>query len=134
MTEKVRMEIGNRLGCFIEVDKRSWQYDQAKFMRVKVDLPIDKPLRRGGHITNTEGERTWVTFKYERLPIFCFVCGVMRHDNKHCLLKIDKQNATPSYGDWIRTGGVSKGRPDRTRPPISRSNESSEDENIKGKV
>ena len=58
----------------------------------------------------------------------------MRHDNKHCLLKIDKQNATPSYGDWIRAGGVSKGRPDRTRPPISRSNESSEDENIKGKV
>ena len=58
----------------------------------------------------------------------------MRHDNKHCLLKIDKQNATPSYGDWIRVGGVSKGRPDRTRPPISRSNESSEDENIKGKV
>lgn len=48
MTEEVGKGIGNRLGHFIEVDKRSWQEDHAKFMRVKVDLPIEKPLRGGG--------------------------------------------------------------------------------------
>lgn len=47
MTEEVGKGIGNRLGHFIEVDKRSWQEDHAKFMRVKVDLPIEKPLRGG---------------------------------------------------------------------------------------
>ena len=56
MTDEVGKEIGNKLGHFIEVDKRSWQEDQAKFMRVRVDIPIEKPLRRGGHVANTERE------------------------------------------------------------------------------
>lgn len=51
-------EIGNRVGQTIEVDKQSWQDNQARFMRIKVDLPIDKPLRRGGHIANAEGKRS----------------------------------------------------------------------------
>ena len=32
MTDEVGKEIGNKLSHFIEVDKRSWQEDQAKFM------------------------------------------------------------------------------------------------------
>lgn len=48
MTEEVGREIGNKVGQTIEVDKWSWQDGQAKFMRIKIDLPIDKPLRRGG--------------------------------------------------------------------------------------
>lgn len=48
MTDEVGKEIGDKLGYFLEVDKWSWQEDQAKFMQVKVDIPIEKPLRRGG--------------------------------------------------------------------------------------
>ena len=134
MTDEVGKEIGNKLGHFIEVDKRSWQEDQAKFMRVRVDIPIEKPLRRGGHVANTERERVWVTFKYERLPTFCFNCGVMRHDNKHCHMKRDRQNGNPPYGDWMRARGASKGGLDRKEPPISRSEGASEEENCRGLV
>lgn len=48
MTEEAGREIGGKIGRVMEVDKRSWQTDQAKFVRVRVDLPIEKPLRRGG--------------------------------------------------------------------------------------
>ena len=64
MTEEAGRDIGGKLGRVIEVDKRSWQADQAKFMRVRVDLPIEKPFRRGGYVTNMDGERCWVSFKY----------------------------------------------------------------------
>ena len=47
MTKEAGRDIGGKIGRVIEVDKRSWQADQAKFMRVRVDLPIKKPLRRG---------------------------------------------------------------------------------------
>ena len=76
----------------------------------------------------------WVTFKYEWLPIFCFDCGVMGHDNKHCHMKRDRQNANPPYGDWMRVGEASKGGPDRIKSSISRSKGSNKEENNKGKV
>ena len=68
MSQEVREEIGSKLGRFIEVNRRSWQSDQAKFMRVRVELEIDKPLTRGAYIASSDGERLWFTFKYERLP------------------------------------------------------------------
>ncbi|XP_050289594.1 uncharacterized protein LOC126727712 [Quercus robur] len=65
MTEEAGKDIGCKLGKVIEVDKRALQADQANFLWVKVDLPIEKPLKRGGYITNIDGERGWVAFKYE---------------------------------------------------------------------
>ena len=53
-------------------------------MRVKVALAIGKPLRRGSFIARSDSIRTWVSFKYERLPLFCHFCGMMGHDVKHC--------------------------------------------------
>ena len=46
MFDEVGGELGNNIGRFIEVDRRA-QSDQAKFMRIRVDLQLDKPLRRG---------------------------------------------------------------------------------------
>ena len=54
------------------------------FMRVRVALPISKPIRRGGFIAGSDGVKSWVTFKYERLPMFCHYCGTLGHDLKHC--------------------------------------------------
>ena len=106
MSEEVGREIGNKVGQTIEVEKRSWQDNQARFMRIKVDIPIDKPLRRGGHIANAEGERSWVTFKYKQLLTFCFICGLMGHDNKHCQVNPDRQHTIPQYGEWLRAGSA----------------------------
>ena len=84
MSEEVGRDLGNRLGNYIETDKQSWLSKQAKFMRVWVDLPITKLLRRGGNIVNSNGEKFWVSFKYERLPTFCFRCGILGHDERQC--------------------------------------------------
>ena len=40
MTEKIGKEIGSNLGIFITVDTRSWMSEQAKFMRIKMNLPL----------------------------------------------------------------------------------------------
>ena len=123
MTEEAGRDIGGKLGRVIEVDKRSWQADQAKFMRVRVDLPIEKPLRRGRFVTNMDGERCWVSFKYERLPTFCFTCGKIGHDDKHCGIEIEKQPLERQYGEWMRAGGASKGTTEGSKGAGSSSNQ-----------
>ena len=84
MTEEVGKDLGSKLGIYIDLDRRSWLSEQAKFMRIRVDIPIDKPLRRGANVVNSNGDKFWVIFKYERLPNFCFLCGILGHDEKHC--------------------------------------------------
>ena len=44
MDDEVGKELGNSLGKFIKSDKRFGQADQAKFMRIRVNLPLEKPL------------------------------------------------------------------------------------------
>ena len=46
-----------------EVEWKKMKDDVNFFMQVRVALPISKPLRRGGFIARTDGERYWVDFK-----------------------------------------------------------------------
>nr|POE83616.1 hypothetical protein CFP56_06705 [Quercus suber] len=69
---------------------------------------IDKPLRRGGYVKNDEGERIWVDFRYERLPIFYYKCGLLGHDEKHCQASSLEQSLGRQYGEWLKAGGVIK--------------------------
>ena len=54
----VAAEIGSRLGRVEEVEKRQKLEAQNMFMWVKVAIPISKPIRRGGFIAGTDGQRT----------------------------------------------------------------------------
>ena len=47
MSDEVGRELGNNIGKFIEVDQRARQSDQVKFMRIKRDLQLVRPLKRG---------------------------------------------------------------------------------------
>jgi len=111
VSPKVATEVGGRLGNVVEVEKRRKLDDPSIFMRVKIALPISKPLRQGGFLAGMDGARHWVTFKYERLPMLCHYCGVLGHDLRHCASYFapSKQGAEAElqYGDWLK---VTRGR------------------------
>ena len=133
MLEDVGRDIRGKIGKFIEVEKRSWQTDQANFIRIRVDLQIDKSLGRGGYITSLDGKFRWVTFKYERLPIVYFICGRLRHDDKHCPTTPDWQNATHQYGEWLNVGWKAK-MANKDRANINGSQGTSEEHRLVGKT
>ena len=113
--EEVGRDLGNSLGRYIEIDKRSWLLEQAKFMRIQVDLPLNKPLRKGGNFVNLNGSKTWVTFKFERLPCFCFQCGLLGHDERHCASFPYNPNSPKQYGVWLKASGNSKELSERSK-------------------
>lgn len=84
-------------------------------MRIRFDLPLDKPLRRGGNIVNLEGGKTWVTFRYERLPTFCYQCGWLGHDEKYCPSHPFNPNSPKQYEDWMKPGGNQKSSSEKSK-------------------
>ena len=90
-------------------------------MRIRVDLPLNKPLRRKGNIVNLDGSRTRVTFKFERLPCFCFQYGLLGHDERRCASFPYNPDSPKQYGFWLKAGGNSKEFSERSRASSSRS-------------
>ena len=84
-----------------------------------------KLLRRGGFIAGSNGVRTWISFKYERLPMSCHYCVMLGHDVKHYASyfaviknggKVDYQ-----YGDFLRAlGGRPRYSPSRNVGPSAK--------------
>lgn len=61
------------------------------FIRVQILIDVTLPLCRGKVITMENGDKNWVSFKYERLPNFCFWCGRLTHGDKNCDLWLDSK-------------------------------------------
>ena len=117
MSPQVAKEVGSRLGVVEEVEQKQRKDDFNYFMRVRVSLPISKPLRRGAFIASSDGERTWVKFKYERLSFFCHYCGLICHDLKHCVAHFATTKNTSDvkyeYGDFLKATGGRQPSPPR---------------------
>ncbi|KAK9272740.1 hypothetical protein L1049_003117 [Liquidambar formosana] len=88
---QVEEDIGRRIEEVIDVDLREEFEEQGQFWRIRVDIPVSKPLGRGGRILLHNGEKVWVEFCYERLPIFCYYCGQLGHDKKSCIKKYNNE-------------------------------------------
>ncbi|KAK7850422.1 uncharacterized protein CFP56_000993 [Quercus suber] len=119
VSPKIAETVGSRLGSVVEVEKKQRLEGQSYFMRVKVAIPLAKPIRRGAFLAGTDGKRHWVTFKYERLPLFCHFCGLLGHDLKHCAAYFvatkNEGDVICQYGDWMKaTGGRNRSPSRRT--------------------
>ncbi|XP_019179721.1 PREDICTED: uncharacterized protein LOC109174935 [Ipomoea nil] len=100
----VVMAIGSFLGTFVSTDERNFDGGMQTFYRVRVSLDVVKPLKKQMKLKRDSGEWAVVDFKYERLPKFCFLCGVIGHGDRFCLKALQdcNLNAVKPYGSWLR--------------------------------
>lgn len=83
-SEFVLRSIGNYIGKFLMVDPKNFQSIWRQFVRIKVAINVNKPLKSQMRLKKAGGDWMWVKFKYERLPSFCFYCGIIGHSEKFC--------------------------------------------------
>ena len=69
-----------------------------------MEVPLNKPLRRGGPVLNPKGEEYRVAFRYERLVGWCFSCGQISHTHSDCPILRSAANGEKPYGEWIKAG------------------------------
>lgn len=83
-TEKVGRSLGNFIGTFVQYDESNKGAAWKPYMRIRVELNVDNPLMRWKKIRMSNGNTAQVDFKYERLQIFCFICGKLGHSERFC--------------------------------------------------
>lgn len=98
MTEVVGRVLGNFIGEFLEYDPRNNSDFWKSYMRIRVSVDVRKSLRRGNKI-NVGGDNIKVVrFKYERLSVFCYLCGALGHLDNNCDLLFDMEHDDGSRG------------------------------------
>lgn len=100
----------------------------GKCLRVRVLMDVTKKLVRGKRIVIEGGEQRWISFKYERLPNFCYKCGLLSHGFKECKEVSGLDESTESndfqYGAWLRGEAPRRGGGDFTRVGVGDASQS----------
>ncbi|KAK6117763.1 hypothetical protein DH2020_048492 [Rehmannia glutinosa] len=93
---------------FLDVDSVTTGSVVGKFLRVRCEIDISKPLRRVVNI-HFQGKKLLISLKYECLPDFCFFCGRIGHIAKDCdlrIMNVPQQNDGFEYGIWLRVSST----------------------------
>lgn len=106
MMNKTRGELyGNKLGRVREVDVDEDGRNKHDFFCIRVDLPINRPLKTHLAIKiKTQGKEELRKFnlRYERVPHFCFLCGFIGHSDKECAKKLPGDDASTLFSTELR--------------------------------
>ncbi|GMI90026.1 hypothetical protein HRI_002671900 [Hibiscus trionum] len=104
MTVEIGKSLGSKFGECLMADFRKGEGRLGQYMSVRVEIDITKPLRRCvmfGRKCDGSPRVCWA--KYERLPKFCFWCGIIGHVLELCpSLPENWKNEQLQYGDWLR--------------------------------
>ncbi|CAO2191314.1 unnamed protein product [Urochloa humidicola] len=73
------------IGEVVKIDAGPDGKISGAYARVRVAVEIDKPLRRGVLLkTDRVKPPVWYKIQYEKLPFYCYSCGLMGHTDLLC--------------------------------------------------
>uniref|UniRef100_A0A803QSV9 Zinc knuckle CX2CX4HX4C domain-containing protein n=1 Tax=Cannabis sativa TaxID=3483 RepID=A0A803QSV9_CANSA len=115
--------LGNYIEQFLESDPNNFVGVWREYLHVRVWIDVRKPIKRM-KISTDQSSWYWVNFKYEKLPTFCFICGIIGHAERFCPrlfekplhlhdepygleLRASNQRGQSSFGaQWLHSGAV----------------------------
>lgn len=75
----------NLIGQVVKMDVDADGKASGALLCARVAIEIAKPLRRGVLLRmNKTEEPRWFDVQYERLPFYCFACGILGHSEVDC--------------------------------------------------
>ncbi|KAL5548197.1 hypothetical protein UlMin_003428 [Ulmus minor] len=105
--ENVR-QIAATVGEVMDVEYDAINAMWSEFIRFKVQVELNMPLKPGIFIPVVDKKPVWVQLKYEKIGDFCYKCGRLGHDRSVCLdrdvtlLESTENSHVPTYGPWLR--------------------------------
>ncbi|KAL5796760.1 hypothetical protein ACOSQ2_001580 [Xanthoceras sorbifolium] len=103
--KKIGLRLGELLGEVKEIDTDFNGDCSGCFIRLRVMIDINQPLKRGLRFTlRAKGEVSTALLCYERLPNFCYFCGKIGHLIRDCVDNVSNltDDSQLKFGVWLR--------------------------------
>lgn len=84
MTRHMGQFIGNHIGAHVLTDQSQKSDIFRNILCIRVKIDITKLLRRS-LLLLFQGTEVGIDLRYEKLPITCFICGIIRHMEEQCV-------------------------------------------------
>lgn len=75
--------IAASMGRLLKIDDYTSSMSRSKFALICVEIDLSKPLKQGFWVGDDD-HRVFVVVLYEKLPTFCYLCGMVGHGSNHC--------------------------------------------------
>ncbi|KAF7114636.1 hypothetical protein RHSIM_RhsimUnG0081100 [Rhododendron simsii] len=111
MNRSNAITIGRRFGKLLAVEgSAGGLLLYRSFLRVRVEIDVNKALPKGFWLRRKKesDEDLWISYRYEKLPDFCYACGRVGHDNRGCKFVPRNEGMNSGYGPDLRTGRAKK--------------------------
>jgi hypothetical protein len=99
-------QMGENLGALMGKVEASEFYEypgKKMIIKIKVSINVQKPLPSGIHVGNPNDGNCWIDYRYEKLPLVCFKCGIVGHKDKLCRNPPMVLGTLAPLGPWIRS-------------------------------
>lgn len=104
-TKEMGLEISSKLGKVLDIDVLENGVHWGRYLHIRIQLDVTRKLIRAKKVSIEQDEPRWVFFRYERLPNFCYVCGLIGHSKCECSKKKDGSGGLEKeeyqYGAWL---------------------------------
>ncbi|CAH9100443.1 unnamed protein product [Cuscuta europaea] len=103
---RVAKIVGNKLESFVKLDDHLFEGKWRDYLRIRVFIDVRPPLWKDLKVQKSNGDCLWVNLKYEKLPNFCFTCGLIGYGDKFCpqVLSIPRSSQMKEFGLRLRAG------------------------------
>ncbi|TXG67077.1 hypothetical protein EZV62_008352 [Acer yangbiense] len=122
MNRRMAKFLAEQIGTVVELPADSREC-MGRFIRVKVRIDISKPLMRCVRLNvDDPGEIITAILLYEKLPEFCYACGIVGHGLRDCPDDNARtealEGATTKYGSWLRAASLEQAKNRASRKEI----------------
>jgi hypothetical protein len=111
MNDTMGLLIGSHIGRFVKYDDYNNHGSWRMYMRIRVAVKVDEPLKKSFTFEKEDGGVVHVHFKYEKLGVFCFVCGILGHTESFCHKRLEPGfvEGEKGWGNFLKSGNTSIG-------------------------
>lgn len=111
MHEDLTYLVGCHMGRYVSYDINNYYRPWRMYMRIRVALNVNEPLKTCMVFEKEDGNDVNLSFKNEKLGVFCYCCGILGHTDNFCPKRFEPDfvEGVKGWGKFLLPGNPNIG-------------------------